>query len=182
VALCIGISAAIAFFAGRKWCAWICPRGSFLDIFIKPISREKKIPDFLKNLRFRMIVLVILMGILSLKLTAGYPDLNKMGMVFIQILVITTIAAVILGIIFHQRAWCYMCPVGTLAHIIGKGKKNIEIMPERCTDCGLCEKNCPMQVKPNAYKSKKVLDNADCTKCGVCISVCPEKALKKSAL
>lgn len=179
VALCIAISVAVAFFAGRKWCDWICPRGSFLDLFIKPISRQKKIPDFLKNIRFRIIVLMILIGILSLKLTAVYPDVNKMGMVFIQILAITTILAVISGIAFHQRLWCYVCPGGTLTNIIGKGKKNIEIIPEKCTDCGLCGKICPMQIKPKAYKSKRVLDNSDCIKCGVCISVCPEKALKK---
>ena len=32
---------------GRKWCDWMCPRGSFADAYLKLISSQKTIPYFL---------------------------------------------------------------------------------------------------------------------------------------
>ena len=35
----------LSYFRGRFWCGNLCPRGAFLEIFIKPVSFYGKIPD-----------------------------------------------------------------------------------------------------------------------------------------
>lgn len=47
--ICMLGSVGIAAFRGRAWCDWMCPRGSFLDLFVGPISLNRKIPGFLRN-------------------------------------------------------------------------------------------------------------------------------------
>ena len=37
-----------SFFSGRYWCSNICPHGSLFDTLLLSISRNSKIPEFLK--------------------------------------------------------------------------------------------------------------------------------------
>ena len=41
---CMVLGIGIAMFKGRKWCDWYCPRGSFVNTMLRPLSPEKKIP------------------------------------------------------------------------------------------------------------------------------------------
>ena len=56
IPLCMIAGIGIASWKGRKWCNWMCPRGSFSDSYMKVISPERKIPNYfpiitLKNRR-----------------------------------------------------------------------------------------------------------------------------------
>ncbi len=48
----------------------------------------------------------------------------------------------------------------------------IEVDKEKCIDCGICKKVCPMQLPVN-----EILHKPDCIKCGRCVEACPKKAL-----
>jgi formate hydrogenlyase subunit 6/NADH:ubiquinone oxidoreductase subunit I len=52
------------------------------------------------------------------------------------------------------------------------------IYKRKCSECGLCEKNCPMNIKLMDYKKqgKRIL-STECILCCTCIDVCPEKAI-----
>jgi len=46
-----------------------------------------------------------------------------------------------------------------------------ETQPERCTDCGVCNLYCPMDI--NIAESEYV-NNPNCIHCGLCAQACPK--------
>jgi len=179
IPLCMVFGLAIGFFKGRKWCDWYCPRGSFYDTIGKTISRKGQIPTVFKNMRFRIIVLILLMGIMTINLVFRWPNFYNMGRFFVVLITVTTVLGVILAIIFHQRSWCSFCPIGTIINLIGSSKLPLKINSELCIDCKACYKVCPVQIKPYKFKKEgiQIIKDGDCLKCDQCILVCPKKAL-----
>jgi polyferredoxin len=90
----------------------------------------------------------------------------------------TTAAGVGLGIAFQQRTWCYICPIGTMSNWVGKNRRPLTLAPEKCLECHLCARACPMQLAPVALKDHEYMPNqGDCLKCSLCVSNCPTAAL-----
>jgi len=179
IPICMVAGISIAFYGGRKWCDWYCPRGSFFDTAVKAISPNKEIPAFFKSLPTRIIMLIILMTVMTVQIIRVWPDPYKIGMVFVVLLTVTTSIAVILAIIYHPRVWCCFCPIGSISNWVGKGKKPLKIDSPLCIECQRCHKVCPIQVSAYKFKGQgieKVMDG-DCLKCGLCTAACPKKAL-----
>lgn len=172
---CMAGAVVIALYKGRAWCNWMCPRGSFYDIFIKKISAGKNIPSLFRKKSFRILVLTVLISALGFQIYMAWGNADKVGLAMVIVLTVTTSIGILLGIIFHQRAWCLICPMGTLANFISTGKQPLRVLSS-CVDCQVCEKVCPMQLKPYEYKNSVMGDN-DCVKCSLCVTVCPKKAL-----
>jgi NADP-reducing hydrogenase subunit HndC len=49
------------------------------------------------------------------------------------------------------------------------------ILPDKCTGCKLCLKNCSAAAIKGDLKLVHVIDQSKCTKCGTCLDVCPPK-------
>jgi polyferredoxin len=177
----VGVGVGIGLARGRKWCNWFCPRGSFSDTLVKSISPKKEIPELLKKLPLRIAVLIFLMSVMTANLVLRWPDPGKIGQFFVLLLTITTVLGVVLALFFHQRCWCYICPIGTLINLTGGGKYPLKLDSKICIDCKNCFKVCPVQISP--YKNKKqdteMVKEADCLKCNLCISICPKNALSR---
>ena len=176
---CMLIGIGIALSKGRKWCDWYCPRGSFWDIMIEPFSRKKEIPGFIKSLPIRIGVVVLLMTLMSIQIIRRWPDPYSIGAFFVTMLTVTTALGVIAALLFHQRIWCYVCPIGSMSNWVGKDKHMLQINSEQCVECKLCAKICPMQIKPYTYKKEgtQVVKDYDCLKCGSCVALCPKHSL-----
>ncbi|WP_067046800.1 NADH-ubiquinone oxidoreductase-F iron-sulfur binding region domain-containing protein [Methanofollis ethanolicus] len=54
----------------------------------------------------------------------------------------------------------------------------LEIDPEVCTGCTLCEKVCPVGAASGEKKRPHVIDKKACVTCGSCLDVCRFKAIK----
>ncbi len=180
IPMCMLLGMGIGFFKGRKWCDWFCLRGSFFDVMSKPISPEKEIPGFFKGLPIRIGILSFLMLMMTLQIIKFLPDPYKIGMFFVILLTVTTMIGIILAFIFHQRTWCYLCPIGSIANWAGRGKYPVKIDSNLCTDCNLCYKVCPIQVAPLEFKRSglETVNDGDCLKCGLCVLSCPKGALE----
>ncbi|XRO74952.1 4Fe-4S binding protein [Methanocaldococcus sp. 28A] len=54
----------------------------------------------------------------------------------------------------------------------------VSIDKDKCIDCSLCEKNCPMDIKLLDYKNKgKRVLSTECISCATCLNVCPKDAI-----
>jgi len=162
----------IAPFRGRWFCGNICPRGSFVDFWLGPLSRKLPIPPILRSMWIRVPIFILLMGFMVFRIVQTDGVVDRVGMVFVTICLLTTSVAILFGIIIAPRAWCSFCPMGTMQRVVGRDRYRLRVDKERCIDCGKCQKVCPMQLPVN-----EILDNPDCIKCGRCVEVCPRSAL-----
>ncbi len=151
---------AFTVFFGRSFCASVCPHGAIQDlILIKPIE----IPLWLeKSLR------IFAYGYLGLSVL--YAAASPMYLIcrydpFIPIFRMTgswggfLLGFGFLGVgMFIGRPYCrFMCPYGVLLGWLGAvAKKNVEITPDACIDCRLCEHSCPYNaIIPSALDAEK---------------------------
>jgi len=178
IPLCMIAGIGIASWKGRTWCNWMCPRGSFLDSYMKYISPRRKIPYFFRSLPLRIGVIIFLMSMLTYQIVRLWPDPYASGKLFMTLLTITTGVGIILAIIIHQRTWCYICPIGTISNWVGKNRQQLHTKDDLCSSCKLCDKSCPMGLAPQELKEKgKMSFSGDCLKCGLCVKTCPKDAL-----
>ncbi|MBU3911608.1 MAG: 4Fe-4S binding protein [Candidatus Omnitrophica bacterium] len=119
----IGFFLTLSFFKNRYWCWNLCPRGAFLDIALSKISRNKPVPRIFLKQYFRWSVFILFMGFLVFRIVRAGGEPVLIGSVFVGTCLLTTIIAIFLGVITKHRAWCMICPMGTLQEKIGKIKK-----------------------------------------------------------
>ena len=173
---CMAGALGIAAFKGRTWCDWMCPRGSFYDLFLGKVSKKNNVPYFFRATTTRVAMIFILFTIIGVQIYFAWPSINGIGLAFVIVLTITTSLGIVLGMGIHPRTWCHICPMGTIANWLSEGKKPL-LISESCTSCRACDKVCPMQLAPSEDREHGMLRDNDCIKCGTCVATCPKKAL-----
>ena len=58
-----------------------------------------------------------------------------------------------------------------------KALSRIEIDPEKCKGCGLCQKHCPVNAISGEGRGTRVINQEKCIKCGTCLTSCPFHAI-----
>lgn len=164
---------------GRYWCGHLCPRGSFYEEIISKLSPNNRFPRLLKSLPIRLLVMFIMFTVFGLGLAKNWGYLTGVGFVFYKIIAITTLIGVVLALLFHKRAWCNICPMGTIAALITQvkqynGKLTVGLS---CNHCQQCEKACPMHIRAFGYKGGTI-DSSDCIHCHTCVHTCPRHSIK----
>jgi ferredoxin-type protein NapH len=162
----------IAPFRGRWFCGNLCPRGSFVDFWLAPVSRRVRIPSSLRSMWLRVPIFFVLMGFMAFRIIQTQGIVDKVGMVFVTLCILTTSIAILFGVAIAPRTWCSFCPMGTLQRALGGSKYQLKMDRTLCIDCGKCEKVCPMQLPV-----REIMANPDCIKCARCVDGCPKRAL-----
>lgn len=54
------------------------------------------------------------------------------------------------------------------------------VIPENCTGCTVCAKNCPVDAISGQRKEVHIIDQEKCIKCGLCYTKCKFEAIKLS--
>ena len=82
------------------------------------------------------------------------------------------LAAVLAACAFVYRAFCrFLCPLGAIYGFFCRiALLGVKVDPDLCTNCGLCVRKCPMDVR-------RVGDH-ECIHCGACAGECPTKAIR----
>ncbi len=113
----------LTLFKARYWCWNLCPKGAFLDLVWSKITRNKPLPQFFHRQWFRWLIFSIFMVLLIFRVIRTEYTLTAVGAVFTGTCILTTIIAMVLGLMTKHRAWCVICPLGTIQEKIGKAPK-----------------------------------------------------------
>lgn len=140
----------VALFAGRAFCAGVCPQGALQDLFlIKPV----KVPAWLEHGLGIIPFLFLGAGLAFAATGTGFvicrydpfvPIFRLSGSFFI----LTAGALFLLLGMFVGRPYCrFLCPYGALLKLAALAAKwRVRITPDYCTQCRLCEDACPFGV------------------------------------
>lgn len=185
----IGLLIAVSsIFIGRKFCGYICFLGTIQEYLFKlnPKKRKTKLPIKLhRTLGVIKYIILIITFVMALFLIQYFymPFCPVMAVSFpksIPVFGIITLIIIFVGGFFIERFWCrYLCPYAALMNIFqfagkifGIKKHVINRNWEVCIDCGICTKNCPMNIDILKYED---ITDPNCIHCLKCIKVCPKE-------
>lgn len=185
------ITLLLSIFFRRSFCGLICPFGALQEFFgllgKKLFKRRFIIPPVIdKPLRYLKYIILLITIIFAWK-TAGLwmdpydpwaayghltGEFSSLTSEYIIALIILIIVAI--GSILYDRFFCkYLCPMGAVYGIISKlSPSNIIRNNDKCISCGLCSKNCPVNIDV-AHLSE--ITSAECLSCQSCVLSCPQK-------
>jgi polyferredoxin len=137
----------VALFAGRAFCAGVCPQGALQDfLLIKPV----KVPPWLEQSLSVVPFIFLGAGLIYAGTGTGFvicrydpfvPFFRLSGGAFI----VAIGAVFLLTGMFVGRAYCrFLCPYGGLLQLASLASKwRVRVTPDTCTQCRLCEQSCP---------------------------------------
>jgi ferredoxin len=138
---------AVSLFAGRAFCAGVCPHGALQDlVLVRPV----KLPPWLEQGLSLLPYVFLGAGVLfaatgSLFLFCQYdPFIPIFRLTGRSLMVVTGVSLLVLGM-FVGRPYCrFLCPYGALLKLGGSvAKWRVRVTPDFCTQCRLCEASCP---------------------------------------
>lgn len=171
----------------RAWCSWGCWTAMVLDLlpYKRGAGRLRAKWDRLRYVHFALslgVVALLFYGF-GYSISKGAWDINAMYWFVGGNVVYYALAVVLAFTLKDNRAFCkYVCPITVFLKTSGSfALLRIKGDNELCSDCGTCEKSCPMDVRvPEYHKSgKRVLSN-ECVLCLTCVNVCPNGTLRTS--
>ncbi len=187
---------------GRFVCGWLCPFGLLQDLihkipFIKKVT-SFKFDSYLRKLKYVVLLLfVIIIPMFFVDETGlGDPFFCKWicpagtfeGSVPLMLVdrglrsaigllyrwkILILIILILLSVVIYRPFCKYVCPLGAIYSLFnGISVFTIKKDNNKCTDCGLCNKACDMNV--DVMKNP---NGTECIRCGRCISACSNGAL-----
>jgi polyferredoxin len=136
-----------ALFAGRTFCAAVCPHGALQDlVLIKPL----KVPSWLEHGLGVLPFVYLSLGVLfaatgSTFLICQYDPFVPIFRMNGRALMVLAGAGLLLLGMFVGRPYCrFLCPYGALLKVCASlAKWRVRVTPNTCTQCRLCENSCP---------------------------------------
>ncbi|HEY5915567.1 MAG TPA: 4Fe-4S binding protein [Verrucomicrobiae bacterium] len=136
-----------ALFAGRSFCAGVCPHGALQDlVLLKPV----KLPPWLEQGLSVLPYIYLGAGVLFAATGSAFiicqydPFVPIFRMSGRALMVLSGVALLALGV-FVGRPYCrFLCPFGALLKVCATvAKLRVRVTPDYCTQCRLCEASCP---------------------------------------
>ena len=106
------------------------------------------------------------MGFMVFRILQTQGVVDKVGMVFVTMCILTTSVSILFGVAIAPRAWCSFCPMGTMQRAVGGSRYQLKVNRNLCIDCGKCQKICPVDIRPDRnWSNPDCLRCLDCTRC-----------------
>jgi ferredoxin-type protein NapH len=197
--LLVGFFGLVGVGVGRMTCGWLCPFGFLQDLIKKISKRVVRLPRWTGNLKYAsLVVIAILLPFFLGELwfsklcpaggiegalpwtAAGAAESPELAGLDVRSMIGTffwikmaIVVAFVAATVFIKRPFCRMaCPLGAIFSLFNRiSLVRLHVNTEICTDCGLCEQVCPVDLK--VYKE---LDSPECIKCLECTK-CPAGAI-----
>lgn len=156
----------------RGFCGWACPRAAFLERFMKHISLNRPVPKWMHSLWVSGLIFIVLISRVT------YVGFTK-GLLAAGFLlcIVPTIGALLVAW-YSPKAWCAICPTGTLMKFVDLVTKRFKIRKNSCTNCGMCDKACLMGLEVSKLPQQTFINEPNCTQCGLCVAACPTCSLE----
>ncbi|HOX59493.1 MAG TPA: 4Fe-4S binding protein [Candidatus Paceibacterota bacterium] len=137
----------LALFAGRTFCAGVCPHGALQDlVLLKPV----KVPAWLEQALSVLPFIYLGAGVLfaatgSAFIICQYDPFVPIFRLSGRTLMVLSGAALLMLGMFVGRPYCrFLCPYGALLKLGAiVAKWRVRVTPDYCTQCRLCETSCP---------------------------------------
>lgn len=89
------------------------------------------------------------------------------------------------GLAFGKRGFCqYLCPFGgymiagsKLGRAVGLPQLHLKAVAGLCTECGRCERECPMSLPVREMVAEGDMRDTECILCGGCVDGCRSGAI-----
>lgn len=178
---------------GRAFCGWVCPAGGMQSLLI-PIqgrrigggARYVKYVIWVPWLSAIALGFVRAGGVASVDMllgTEGGLSVASVHGLLIYVVVVGLLAGIALG--FGRRAGCqticWMAPFMVLGrklrNAVGWPSLQLATESEKCINCSLCTRECPMSLpvmEMVGRSSGETMDDAECILCGACVDRCPK--------
>ncbi len=158
---------AVALFAGRSFCAGVCPHGALQDlVLLKPL----KVPAPLEHALSVLPYIYLGAGVLFAATGSAFiicqydPFVPMFRMNGRTLMVLSGIALLLLGTVVGRPYCRFLCPYGALLNMAATlSKLRVRVTPDVCTQCRLCEASCPFGAmrEPEAGKAEPELRSRD---------------------
>ncbi len=187
IALCF-----YALFAGRAFCAWVCPVNLITD-FAALIRRRFEFKEsklhLPANLRYYVLALSLIMSVVLG--VPAFENVSYIGIIQRGIIFGTAAWLSVAFVIFvvdtfiSAKATCsHFCPLGAFyALISGFSLLKVRYDFDKCSKCYNCVGICPeKQVLSMVGKKSEFVESGECIRCGRCVEVCNDDAINFSIL
>jgi ferredoxin len=154
---------AFALFAGRTFCAGVCPHGALQDLLLlKPV----KVPSWLEHGLSVLPFIYLGAGVLfaatgSVFIICQYDPFVPIFRLSGRTLMVLAGAALLLLGVFVGRPYCrFLCPYGALLKLgAAVAKWGVRVATDDCARCRLCEAACPYGAmrRPQAARAEPQL-------------------------
>ena len=182
-------------FFGRAFCGWICPAGGLQEGCFQVVDKKvaSKKANWVKYIIWVPWLLTIILGFI---LNGGIKSVNFIYMtdhgisvsgimelmIYLFFMALITLLALVIGKRGMCHSVCWMAPfmiIGTkIKNRLGYPSLHLEATPEKCVQCGLCSRNCPMSLDVAKMVQTGSLQNSECIFCGGCADFCKKQAIK----
>lgn len=82
-------------------------------------------------------------GIMIFRIIGTNGIVDKVGIVFVTICILTTSVAIFFGVTIAPSAWCSFCPMGTLHRTLGGSKYQLKVDRKKCMSAAYARKSVP---------------------------------------
>lgn len=182
----------LGFFRGKYWCGKLCPHGSLFDVILRLFAPPKTSVKLIGSQTLRLGLFVFYMAMFIRRVIKVLPLFgtlsfwDQLGLLLAINYLIPTLVGILLALTVGRRAWCWICPMGTMQqaiHWLGNKtglnhRTDQRVTPVNlaaCRNCGICARVCPMGIN---LPPQEQLTDPRCIRCGLCIANCPAKVLK----
>ena len=169
---------------GRGFCGWACWTAMVLDFLPYKRNKMRRVATKWESFRYIHFGLSLLL-VLVLWFYFQYRPNQMVQSDLLWIVGGNTFyfaSEILLAFALNDnRAFCkYLCPIATILKVTSRfSLLKIEGDREKCTQCGVCNKTCPMDINIMEYinNAERVL-STECIFCLTCTTVCPEGILE----
>ena len=188
ILLFFGSTIGFTLLLGRAICGFICPMGLIQDITDKIRQKTKtegikmndKMYEAVTPVKWCMVLIFIGLCFAGGNFCNFCPAVAVSpilaGMSTSLYISGFMMVLVLMGGFFKRRAFCMICPLGTVMGFFHKiSLFRVKKDCQSCTECGACYEACPMGIKMIYTEREKAdVTHANCIMCGECVKCCPE--------